>query len=71
MYEAFLGAENTMASRMFQREHAFLILTCGIGIMLIHDTMAIETSIFATSFGIYMIYVRACIYDYFPPILGF
>lgn len=58
VYEAFLGAENTMATRMFQKEHAFLILMCGIGIMLIHDTVAVGTSIFATVFGTYMVYVR-------------
>ncbi len=59
VYEAFLGAENTMATRMFQKEHAFLILMCGIGIMLIHDTVAVGTSIFATAFGTYMVYVRS------------
>ena len=58
VYEAFLGADNTMATRMFQREHAFLILTCGIGIILVRDTVAVETSIFATAFGTYMVYVR-------------
>jgi hypothetical protein len=62
VYEGFGNTtavtENSIATRMFQREHAFLVLACGIGLILIDDTMAEETSVFATAFGVYMVYVR-------------
>mmetsp|Transcript_3695 Transcript_3695/g.5523 ORF Transcript_3695/g.5523 Transcript_3695/m.5523 type:complete len:296 (-) Transcript_3695:220-1107(-) len=58
VYEGFPSEVNnsSMATRMFQREHSFLVLACGIGLILITNTMAIETSVFATVFGVYMVY---------------
>lgn len=48
--------QQTVASRLFQRQLAALILTCGVGLFAIEDTLARETSIFATAFATFCIF---------------
>eukprot|EP00816_Leptocylindrus_hargravesii_P013920 CAMPEP_0196809188 /NCGR_PEP_ID=MMETSP1362-20130617/9150_1 /TAXON_ID=163516 /ORGANISM="Leptocylindrus danicus, Strain CCMP1856" /LENGTH=307 /DNA_ID=CAMNT_0042183791 /DNA_START=79 /DNA_END=1002 /DNA_ORIENTATION=+ len=48
--------QQTVASRLFQRQLAVLILTCGVGLFAIEDTLARETSIFATAFATFCIF---------------
>mmetsp|Transcript_10155 Transcript_10155/g.13209 ORF Transcript_10155/g.13209 Transcript_10155/m.13209 type:complete len:282 (-) Transcript_10155:36-881(-) len=57
--ESFGGGQQTTASRLYQRQLAVLILACGIGLIAIEDTLAKETSIFATSFGCFLIFSGA------------
>ena len=57
--ESFGEGQQTIASRLYQRELAVLILACGIGLFAIENTLAKETSIFATSFGCFLIFCGA------------
>jgi len=54
--ESLGNDQQTVASRLFQRQLAVLILTCGVGLFAIEDTLARETSIFATAFATFCIF---------------
>jgi hypothetical protein len=54
--EAFPGLDQNAPCRMFQKQLACLIAACGIGLSVIEDTLARETSIFATCYAFYALY---------------
>ena len=57
--ESFGEDQQTIASRLYQRQLAVLILACGVGLLATENTLAKETSIFATSFGCFLIFSGA------------